>query len=176
VTFRPCAKFWIATNHRPRVDHDDEGIFERLREVPFLTEIPREERDPSVRARLRDPADAGPAVLAWIVAGAMAWQRDRLGLPPAVEAAGEAYREEMDPLAGFLASSAELLDDDEAWTKSAELRAAYESWCRESGAKPVGEKLYAASLRRHGCKPSRRNPGHGWRGILLTSSTEGMSA
>jgi putative DNA primase/helicase len=167
VTFRPCATYWIATNHRPRVDHDDDAMFERMREVPFLTHLPKEERDRTVRPRLADPADGGPAVLRWLVEGALLWQREGLGLPPAVEAAGAAYRAAMDPLAGFLDACCELADDPAAWTKAAELRATYEAWCRESGAKPVGERAFTASLRGHGCETERRHAGRGWRGILL---------
>lgn len=69
VTFRPEFTFWIAGNHRPRVPDDDDAAWERLREVPFTTVIPPEDRDPDVKRRLSDPAIGGPAVLAWAVQG-----------------------------------------------------------------------------------------------------------
>jgi putative DNA primase/helicase len=165
IRFRPTFLFWIATNYRPRIRDDDDAIWARIREVPFTVQIPKAERDPTVRARLSDPADAGPAVLRWIVEGAIAYQRDGLVSPDRVSAATAEYREEMDPLHDFLAECCVL--SPQAWTKSSELRDAYEAWVREVGGKPIDSKEWAASLRRHNCQPKPRDAGRGWLGIAL---------
>jgi len=167
-TFRPTFAIWIASNHRPQVDEDDDALWERIRELPFRVQIPPEERDPEVRRRLCDPADGGPAVLRWIVDGALAYQGEGLRPPaPVVEATAD-YREEMDPLRDFLEECCRLAPD--AWALSADLRRVYESWCRENGKTPLGSKDWPAALRRHRFEPLARDAGRGWRGVgLLTT-------
>jgi putative DNA primase/helicase len=74
---------------------------------------------------------AGPAILAWAVQGCLAWQRDGLGVPPAVEAATEAYRAEMDPLRDFLLECCHIAPD--AWVPSKALWERYRDWAKDSG-------------------------------------------
>lgn len=164
--FVPACTLWIATNHRPRVDDDDAALWERMRELPFSVHVPPERRDPKVRASLADPA--GPdarAVLAWIVRGARAWQRERLGHPEAVKDATKAYRDAMDPLGEYVAEC--LVLDPRAWVASGLLREDYERWCRERGEKPIAAKQWGESLRRHGATPEKVGDRRGWDGVGL---------
>ena len=165
VTFVPQFTPWIATNHRPELPHDDDAVWERIRELAFNVQIPSAERDPSVRKTLSDPKQGGPAVLRWIVEGALAWQREGLRPPQRVREATADYRMEMDPLRAFLEDCCAL--SPESWTKSSELRETYEAWCRETGEKALTGSTFAEGLARHGCKPERRHSGRGWRGIDL---------
>jgi len=164
--FSPACTLWIATNHRPRVDDDDDALWERMRELPFGVHVPAERRDPTVRARLSDPA--GPdarAVLAWIVRGALAWQAEGLGQPEAVRTATGAYRDAMDPLGEYVTECCVLAPHVSA--TSAALRDDYERWCRERGARPVAAERWGASLRRLGCEPRKVGERRGWGGIGL---------
>jgi putative DNA primase/helicase len=77
--FLPQFKLCIAANNRPTVRDDDDAMWRRLVEIPFPQSLPREERDPSVKATLMDPSIAGPAILAWAVEGAASWFVDGLG-------------------------------------------------------------------------------------------------
>ena len=47
-SFTPTHKLFIAGNHKPTVRGDDEGIWRRMRLVPWTVTIPPEERDKSV--------------------------------------------------------------------------------------------------------------------------------
>ena len=100
--FLPQFTPWMATNHRPTVRDDDDAIWRRLIEVPLTVEIPENERDPDVKAFLRNPSEGGPAVLAWAVEGCLAWQRDGLRAPPCVREATASYRNEMSAVSDFL--------------------------------------------------------------------------
>ena len=82
--FDPSHLALIVTNHRPRVDGTDHGIWRRLRLVPFSVTIPSAERDPALPSRLRDEA---PAILRWMVQGCLDWRRGGLQEPKAVMAA-----------------------------------------------------------------------------------------
>lgn len=101
--FRASAKLWLAANHAPKVGHHDGAMWRRILRVPFERTIPKDKRDPRLKAFLSDPTKGGPAVLAWAVQGCLMWQREGLGVPPAVTNATAAHRAEMDPLREFLA-------------------------------------------------------------------------
>ena len=98
-TFHPVAKFWLAFNHKPRVADDSYGFWRRIRLIPFLHEFEDSARDKQLLGKLLAEA---PGILVWAVQGCLAWQKEGLGLPVAVKAATEAYREEMDSIAEFL--------------------------------------------------------------------------
>jgi hypothetical protein len=60
-----------------------------VRLVPFEVRIPDYEQDRGLRQKLLAEA---PGILAWLLEGCRAWQRDGLGLPQAVQEATAARR------------------------------------------------------------------------------------
>jgi hypothetical protein len=46
--FTPKFKLWVIGNHKPRLDNVDEAMRRRLLLIPFLVQIPPEERDPDL--------------------------------------------------------------------------------------------------------------------------------
>ena len=63
----------------------------------FVAQIPEAERDPLVRAELREPSKHGSAILNWALEGLRLWQTEGLHPPSAVRVATQGYRTEMDP-------------------------------------------------------------------------------
>jgi putative DNA primase/helicase len=164
--FTPQFTLWLMANDRPRVSDTDTGLWRRIREIPFSTvfNLP----DPTIRQRLADPHVAGPAVLAWAVAGCLAWRREGLGDPPGqVAAATGEYRAEMDPLSDFLEDCTVAAPD--AWTSSADLFDAYTRWADTNRvSRPLGSKAFSQRLTTR--YPKERHPGdrdRGFRGIGL---------
>lgn len=96
-TFQPVAKFWLATNHKPEVHDDSEGFWRRLHLIPFAASFVGKE-DKTLKDRLRDEA---PGILARVVRGGLAWQREGLNAPEIVRAATKTYRDNSMPLARF---------------------------------------------------------------------------
>jgi putative DNA primase/helicase len=170
--FVPQFKLWLAANHAPRVRHDDSALWRRILRVPFEHVIPPDRRDPSVKARLKDVEESGPAILAWAVEGCLRWQQDGLAVPDVVQEATRQYQEDMDPLRDFIADCCVLAPN--AWTPAAKLREAYETYCRENGEKRlIHAREFAAALRARGCEPHRRAKGvRGWCGIGLLAHEE----
>lgn len=165
--FKPQFTLWWAANDAPKMSDRDGALWRRILEIPFVHQIPKERRDPSVKATLIDPAIAGPAVLAWAVNGCLEWQRKGLGVPPAVEKATEELRDEMNPLRDFFAER--CVFELEVRTPSKTLYAAYRNWGaannernllsrREFGLR-IGDRL-------HG-KPVHKRGGDAWQGIRL---------
>ena len=165
--FTPTFKLLLASNFRPHANAEDEGLWRRLRELPFPTARPkREDRDDSIRATLTDPAQAGPAILAWAVDGCARWLREGLGEPEAVMAASLAYRRSQEPLTDFIAAFCTLGRD--LAVPAQRLRDEYETWCRAEGVKhPLSGKAWGQALRALGCTDRRTTDSRWWDGIDL---------
>ena len=70
--FRPTAKLWLAGNHKPTIRGTDDGIWRRVRVIPFDRQFGPEERDENLHSKLLAEL---PGILNWLVEGAMLWQK-----------------------------------------------------------------------------------------------------
>lgn len=134
-SFRPTHSIVLCTNHRPRVIGSDNGIWRRLRMVPFDRTFAEHEQDTRLPERLR--ADAS-AVLSWMVRGCLEWQAEGLGGCEPIAAATASYRAEQDVIGRFVAEACVV--DAAAKVKANEFRDALTRWCGEEGEKPPGPK------------------------------------
>ena len=97
--FQPQLKLLISGNHKPGLRSVDEAIRRRFHLIPFVITIPPDERDPDLAEKLKSE---WPAILAWMIAGCLAWQRERLNPPAAVRDATAAYLDAQDALAAWI--------------------------------------------------------------------------
>ncbi len=170
-TFKPAFKLWLIANHKPRVRDDDEAIWRRIRVIPFEHPVPKEKRDSRVKAELADVSRSGAAILAWMVAGCMDWQRDGLGAPQRVEKATDDYRAEMDVTARFWEEC--VIFAAEHFTTTADLRKRYKAWADANDVDRflrLDDKNMAERLRAKGCKDDKVKQRRGWWGIQLRST------
>ncbi len=173
--FDPTHTIFVAGNHRPIVRGDDEGIWRRIRLIPWTVTIPAEERDKALPERLRAEL---PGILAWAVRGALEWQRVGLGDPPAVADATAAYRESQDVLGQYFAERTRL-DPAARMTRKA-LREDYEAWCRDVGHEPLGARRLSEALTSRGVRPCNVREGmrfaNGWAGVRLATDADKVGA
>jgi P4 family phage/plasmid primase-like protien len=180
--FTPTFKLWLAVNSAPRVTDQDGAIWRRILRVPFEHTVPKEKRDRTIKATLKNPAVGGPAILAWLVAGCLAWQREGLGVPPVIEAATAQYRADQDPLREFYAQC--CVFEAQAWVASAALYATYQAWARENGVRQnqvLTNTLVGRRLRARGCvqktgeiadATGQRKKARGWTGVRLRTEAD----
>jgi putative DNA primase/helicase len=147
--FLPKFKLWLATNHKPRIRGTDNGIWRRIRLLPFLVTFLDPENagldDPVKDDRLKETlATEQAGILAWIVRGCIDWQEVGLQMPAAVQAATNAYREAQDLLLGFLTDRCDFHAN--YTTKFGELFSAYKAWCADNGETPVSGKTFGEKL------------------------------
>jgi len=137
----------VATNRKPAIPENTEGVWRRLALVPFTVTIPEERRDPEKAQKLLREA-AG--ILRWMVQGAgLALQRGELEAPEAVRSATEEYRTEEDVLAAFLDDCCLL--GPRCQVPGGELYAAYQAWCSENtGGEGLSQHAFARKLRDRG--------------------------
>jgi len=95
VEFRPSCTLILCANDAPVLRDDDAGMWACIRRIPLTAQIPAEQQDRELKFKLQRPEHAA-AILAWAVAGCLAWQRDGLGACAAVEKSTAAYRNEME--------------------------------------------------------------------------------
>ena len=164
--FRPEFKVWLSTNHKPVITGTDLGIWRRIRLIPFTVKIPDEERDGAFKTRLREPA-ALAGILNWALAGVLLWQKEGLKPPAAVADATQAYREEMDVLAAWLADC--CIVKKVAGASAADLYRSYVQWREQNGERPETQTSFGLRLTERGFERVKRRNGWVWYGIgLLT--------
>jgi putative DNA primase/helicase len=138
---RCTAKLVVLANHRPKVRGTDNGLWRRMRLVPWPVVIPNNERDEMLGAKLTAEA---PGILRWLVEGCLAWQRDKLGAAKSIALATSGYRDEEDVIGLWIADQCDV--DPNAWTLSATLYANYRTWCEGEGIDPWSRKVWRARL------------------------------
>lgn len=89
----------IQGNYRPKIDGTDEGIWARLRLIPWPVFIPKDRRDLKLTAKLKQEASG---ILNRMLAGLFDWLDNGLVEPPEITDATEAFRNDSDPLGRFL--------------------------------------------------------------------------
>jgi putative DNA primase/helicase len=167
--FKPTHALHLSTNHKPEIRGTDAAIWRRIRLVPWGVTIPSPEQDRKLAEKLRDEL---PAVLAWIVRGCLAWQREGLQAPEEVRQATKAYRAEMDVLAAFLADCCVRNEDEEAF--AGELWGAWKRWCEETGEQAGSQKRFGGRLAERGFLNHRdsRTGRKVWSGLSLRPNWE----
>jgi putative DNA primase/helicase len=167
--FRPAFTLWLAANHRPKVSDDDGAIWRRILQVPFVVQIPEQERDPALKTALSDPTVSGPAILAWAVRGCLEWQQGGLAPPAAVMAATREYQLQMDPLRDWIEERCTLGGDRTA--SSADLYRSYGMWARDGGERwTLSRRQFADRLTDRGFEAYKATGGQrARRGIGLVS-------
>ena len=144
-TFRPTFKLWLYGNHKPTIAGTDDGIWRRVRLIPFTVQIPEKERDATLPAKLRAEL---PGILTWALRGWQDFQRHGLGTPAAVTQATAEYRSESDVMGIFLEERCRLHDG--ATAEAGKLYAAYCEWATENGLRPMSNVRFAKSLSERG--------------------------
>ncbi|WP_273378247.1 phage/plasmid primase, P4 family [Symbiobacterium thermophilum] len=150
--FTPTFKIWMAGNHKPIIRGTDEGIWRRLRLIPFEVTIPPEERDLSLMDKLKAEAEG---ILAWAVDGCLTWQTFGLTVPDAVRDATASYRDEMDVLGEFIAEECRVSQSVQVLAK--DLYEAWKRWCEDNGEFAGTAKRFGMKLRERGFVAEKRN-------------------
>lgn len=170
-TFAPTHKLFVAGNHKPNVRGTDEGIWRRMRLIPWTVIIPAAQRDKALGEKLRAEL---PGIVAWAVRGCLEWQREGLGAPKAVTDATMHYREESDATGEFLDAYCAFNPDSSVPRKR--IREAYEQWAKDNGHAALGARRFAERLRERGVGPATVREGtrvlDGWRGVRLLGDDE----
>jgi putative DNA primase/helicase len=170
--FRQTHKLFLAVNRKPDIRGTDEGIWSRIRLIPFDVKIDDDKQDPKLMQKLIKEA---PGILAWAVKGCLDWQKEGLGNPQEVKQASTNWREDADVVGRFIKDR--CIIQESATVQGGLLYSSYQDWCDSQGERPNSNKIFAEKLQEKGYEKGRTNKGSTWKGIGLldTKSTDGGS-
>jgi putative DNA primase/helicase len=161
--FQPIGKPHGSGNGYPKIDGTDNGIWRRMTVFRWpVTLADHEQRDfEEVLAGFRPE---WPGILNWLIEGARMFLLEGFRAPDAVKTETAKYREEMDPISGFVATcltADRRIDPDTgrhlAKVQAREMYIGYRRWCLGNGKKPISETKFGKMMDRHFMKiPTER--------------------
>ena len=161
--YTPQFKPVIVGNHKPAIRNIDEAMKRRMHMIPFTVTIPPERRDGRLTEKLLAERDG---ILAWAVAGCLAWQRDGLKPPACVVSATEEYFEAEDALGRWL--DERCVREPNAKSLTAELFTDWKQWAESAGEFIGAQRRFSDLLITRGIEKWRNGMGvRGFQGIGL---------
>lgn len=162
-------KLWLVANDAPKVNSEDDGLWRRILRIPCENVVPEGQRDATLKIRLKDTHETGPAILAWAVQGAIRWlERGKLAIPASIKDATDQYRESQDPIVDFVSEFCEV--DPKAKVPFGDLWSAYLAWCKQYHRRPMGKLVFGDRLEAKGYKRARNGKGRFIEGLMISSS------
>ena len=166
-TFNPTHKLWLAFNHRPRIADDSEGMWRRVKLIPFTRQFRGQQRDKKLFDVLKAEARG---ILAWAVRGTLLWRKHGLGEPQTVTNATAEYRKESDHFEHFVDEC--CTGDPNSTVLTAALWDRYQHWASQNGERSLSRTAFTERLKQRGFTGLR--VGHkgtrGWRGLRLADA------
>lgn len=158
VSAVPTMKGLVATNHLPRVDEHDLGTRRRVTVIPFDADLAGQgvRKDDSFAGRLVELE--GPAILAWLVSGFMAWNAAGQHLPACArvsDATTELF-EEGDQLSAFLGTCDTTRG---AECTASDLYNAYKVFAQEQGEYVMSKRAFGNRMRERRITPHKGGKG-----------------
>lgn len=155
----PKFKLFIAGNHKPMIRGRDNGIWRRIRLIPFEVTIPPQQRDKNLQEKLRAEL---PGILNWAINGCLDWQKSGLSEPKLVTEAVSSYREEMDVIGHWVGERCTVAAKLES--KAGDAYQSYKLWAEQNGYKPMAAGTFGREFG-DSFKKVKRNDGNYFQGI-----------
>ncbi|MDI1241841.1 MAG: phage/plasmid primase, P4 family [bacterium] len=157
-------KLWLATNHKPVIKDQSNGMWDRVKLIPFSVTIPPQQaidKDELVSLLLGEAA----GLLAWAVAGCLEWQRERrLITPEAIELEIAKYKYEQDSIAQFLEEKTE--PGEYFQIENGELFEAYRDYCKQNNEYEFTHRRFSQKLVERGFTQTRQSKRY-WNGLRI---------
>lgn len=170
-TWKPQLTLFIATNHLPRLSSDDDAIWRRVKpiELPVVFGTAAAPEVLDIGRKLA--AKEGAGILNWMLEGLRRYREEGLGEPQELRDGVQAYQDESDPVARFIAEAVTeqtLVKEADAVIPSSVLYAWFQAWCQEEGIRfPLSANRFGRRLTRLGFTGGRDPSGSKrvWKGI-----------
>ena len=163
-SFKPTFKIFMATNHKPKIRGADNGIWRRIKMIPFTVTIPPEQRDKNLTEKL---IAENSGILNWLLKGYAMWKKEGHEEPPAVREANEEYRMDMDSVGTFVTDCLEL-DASLQWRLPTNmLYQTYIKWCNKNNERVMSQKWLGMRMSEKGFKRVITNGQRLWCGLAV---------
>jgi len=142
--YKPTFTTIIVTNHRPVIKGRDEGIWRRVRLVPWERDIDPSRREPQTAVVERLLADQRQ-ILWWLIGGLAEWRERQFWVPDIVASVTHELRMSLDAVTAFVDECCERQDGER--TKVSELYERYKLYAEQEEANVLGRKAFTNALR-----------------------------
>lgn len=172
IEFYPNFLLQMATNAKPDIRGADEGIWRRVKLIPWTRFFEVHERDHTLATTLLEEAQG---ILAWSVRGAMEWYASGLQEPERVRNATLEYRESADILGGFIDEAHHggwLVPEDNKKVPSAWAFTLYKVWANTQGYSDrdmLSQKSFKLALEERGFNAKRTKNGVVYLGLAANN-------
>ena len=165
--FRPEFKLWLACNHKPIIKGTDDGIWRRIRLIPFTQQFDVNQ-EPGLEDMLLSEL---PGLLNMAISYSLQWQSSTLGAPESVKSATQNYRGDMDIIGQFIDDCIKpntLFD-----VPAKNLYDKYVKWCEQNGERCASQRALGLKLKERGFFNQHGRNGDFWKGLSIISDIEG---
>ena len=155
-TFKPSFLILLGTNYKPNFRGQDEGLWRRVKLIPFTRFFKPSERDNYLAQKFveaeiprnaykagEDFGDGVKGILAWAIRGAMEYFAEGLKDPKVVTQATEDYKVGADALNGFIGDV--IIPDPDGRMTGKEVWELYQTWTEDEGM-PLRDRWRRATL------------------------------
>ncbi|WP_289144982.1 DNA primase [uncultured Sphingobium sp.] len=160
--FFPIFKWTLWCNEMPAIPRGTEGIWRRVKVVLWESHLEPHQRDRSLPDKLKRE-HAG--ILAWMVEGLLDWMDHGFIEPEDVSAASADYKDDSDPLAGFLRLCTE--PDPNGRAQSSHLHELFKAWAKATGGPEWQQRGFTSAMKGKGFSTKQSN-GMQWQGLKMT--------
>lgn len=169
-------KLWLRCNHKPRIEDQDQAIWDRPLLIPFNAVIKR-----GVDGWLPGEVfkqkvyEERAGVLNWIIKGFQMYCEAGLNPPKEVIGETQSYREEQDEMADFIASY--CIVGGEKWASNRDIYRAYNLYCKDIDInKPKSQKTISSMLLERGYHSRKSGDVRGFMGIEIDKTKIDLGA
>lgn len=138
--FQPTAKIILCGNHKPQLRSVGEEMKRRIHLIEFPETIPEEDRDRALPEKLTHEY---PAILAWIIQGALLWLDCGLGRPEAIETATKDYLQGEDTIGAWIEDCVIVGDGR---VQSGEAYRSFSAWAEKQGEYVPSQKRFVQRI------------------------------
>lgn len=177
IEFKPNWLLQMATNAKPDIRGADEGIWRRVKLIPWTRFFEPHERDHGLGQTL---LGEGQGILSWAVRGAVEWYASGLQEPERVRNATREYREAADILGGFIDEAAHggwLVPEENKKVPSAWAFTLYKTWAATQGYSDrdmLSQKAFKAALEERGFNTKRTMHGTVFLGLAANNDVQAV--
>lgn len=134
-SFQRTHKFFLASNHLPKITGTDDGIWRRVKLVPFSVKLSEVTKPIKGFEQLLVRAESS-GILNWLIGGFRDWQEHGFIEPESVKSATQEYRTDSDPLGEWLSDACEI--ESQAILTASEGFDSFAAWQESQG---IGERF-----------------------------------
>jgi putative DNA primase/helicase len=160
--FKQTYKIWLGTNHKPVIQGTDDGIWRRVRLIPFEFKVTPQTKDGKLFEKLIAESSG---ILNWMLDGCILWHTCGLDMvtPARVINATDTYRQDMDTLGTFIEECCVVGEMNRA--NISELHEAYMNWSNNK----ITRRILGFKMEEHGYRKKQFMNGWFWVGIGLNA-------